>query len=1150
MNSFPLARCAFALSLAATLFACAPPGPDAGALCLEQKRVCGPPTNPGASENFFSCGACARAEDTCNAAGQCETRVCKPLCPKDAECGDDGCGGTCGAVCATASPDRPACMKNKCVATCTPDCTGKECGDNGCGGSCGTCEAGTECKADQFCAPPEWTFCAGAAYTDAASCDCGCGTKDPDCDLEESFLSGCGVGELCDPNGACAPIAPSGWTCSPDAYGDGRDCNCECGLTDPDCSIATAAVFGCQYPGDACTNGSCGPCTPNCGTNNCGGDGCGGHCGPTGPVSATGPLAPDGNGGCQSYGLCIGGTCTDPCPQFSTALLCWTNECGNNACGGTCGTCDTVGGEVCDKGRCVVPEAPPAANSCRNVGCAGRAPSGCYCDVGCSAPDRNNCCPDQPNVCCEAQCDNKECGSDGCGGECGDCGVRGFCGTDFQCAPNAPTGLVFSAPTGSFAEGVPIFPIVPYSSGGAIATYSILPELPAGLSIATGSGVISGTPIGVSPATTYTVTGTNRTGTTTGTLSIEVTPSPPSNLSYSQNPVVYTEGTAIAPNVPAFTGGTPTSYASLPLLPTGLSIGPTGVITGTPGAAAPSGTYTVTAQNGVGSTSVDLVIRVRPRAPSGLSYTDETPVYSVGAAIATNSPSLSVGTATLYTVMPALPTGLVINPTTGEITGTPTQTIMTSNIVTASNETGSTNVMINITVNAAPLGDWAQQAFVKAYNSEASDKFGADVAIAGDFLAVGAPSEAGNGVGVYSPTGPDNNGKPESGAVYIYRRTGSSWGSQPMAYLKSATLDTSDFPRFGHSVAMSTNTLIVGAPEENFGAPFVIEAGAAYVYFFNGTSWTQQGWLFAPTGSVGLGPTTSAFFGSDVAIDGDTAVVGARNEGASTDGSAYVFTRTAGNWTPQARLTAPTGGVGDQFGSAVAVSGDTIIVGAYNEDGLGTDSGAAYIYTRSANVWTLQAYVKPSTPHAQQHFGISVALDGNTALIGADGDESLPPAATGATSSGAAFVFTRSGNVWSQQARLKASNVDASDGFGEKVALVGNSALIGARSEQSLSTQTITGPTGGSGSENDTGFAVGAAYLFNRSGTTWSQGAYFKAPNADDSDQFGVCALSATTVVVGAIGESSADTGISAGTGASADNSSSSSGAVYVYTRN
>ncbi|HEX8999364.1 MAG TPA: hypothetical protein VGB07_05660, partial [Blastocatellia bacterium] len=463
----------------------------------------------------------------------------------------------------------------------------------------------------------------------------------------------------------------------------------------------------------------------------------------------------------------------------------------------------------------------------------------------------------------------------------------------------------------------------------------------------------------------------------------------------------------------------------------------------------------------------------------------------------------------------------------------------------------------------------SQQAYLKASNTEALDAFGHSVAVSGDTVVVGAPYESSNATGVNGNQ--TDNSAGGSGAVYVFTRSGGVWTQQ--AYLKASNTDAID--QFGYSVAVSGDTVVVGALAETSNATGVngnqmdnstFQAGAAYVFTRSAGVWSQQAYLKASNTGA------SDQFGWSVAVSGDTVVIGARNEssnatginGNQTDnsamisGAAYVFIRSGVTWTQQAYLKASNTGTGDMFGYSVSVSGDTVVVGAWSEDSnatgingdqtnnLGFDSGAAYVFTRSADVWTQQAYLKASSNTGfRKYFGWSVAVSGDTVVVGAPYEDSNAtgvngnPADNSATNSGAAYVFTRSAGVWTQQAYLKASNAGVNDAFGWSVAVSGDTVAVATPFESSNA-------TGINGNQMDNSAAnSGAAYLFTRSGVTWTQQAYLKASNTDADDRFGESvAVSGDTVVVGAIQESSNATGIN---GNQADNSASNSGAVYVF---
>ena len=251
--------------------------------------------------------------------------------------------------------------------------------------------------------------------------------------------------------------------------------------------------------------------------------------------------------------------------------------------------------------------------------------------------------------------------------------------------------------------------------------------------------------------------------------------------------------------------------------------------------------------------------------------------------------------------------------------------------------------------------------------------------------------------------------------------------------------DAADFDLFGYAVALDGNTALIGAPYDEVTHT---DQGSAYVFVRSGVNWTLQQKLFASDGQPG------DKFGSAVALSGDTALIGApeADEGANTEiGSAYVFVRSGTSWTFQQKLGASGGFAGALFGSAVALDGNTALVGAYQQtlSPSFATTGAAYVFVRSGThpnvTWTQQQRLLSNDAVDGDRFGFSVALDGDTALIGA------PNVTITATTQGSAYIFTRSGTAWTQQPRLNLDSNQARGGdqFGNAVALSGESAAIG-----------------------------------------------------------------------------------------------------------
>lgn len=462
----------------------------------------------------------------------------------------------------------------------------------------------------------------------------------------------------------------------------------------------------------------------------------------------------------------------------------------------------------------------------------------------------------------------------------------------------------------------------------------------------------------------------------------------------------------------------------------------------------------------------------------------------------------------------------------------------------------------------------AQQAYLKASNTDVSDQFGYAVSVSGNTVVVGAPGEDGNATGVNGNE--SNELSPSSGAAYVFVRNGANWSQQ--AYLKAS--NTGAFDGFGVSVSVSGDTLVVGAFSEDSSAKGVngnqgdnsaSGSGAAYVFVRVGTSWSQQAYLKASNTDA------NDTFGYCVAVSGDTVVVGAYSEDSKTSGvnghamdnsapnagAAYVFVRNGSAWTQQAYLKASNTDAGDSFGQSVAVSGDTIAVGATGEDSGATgvngnesdnsasNAGATYIFIRNGATWTQQAYLKASNTGVGHFFGSSVSVSGSTVVVGAPAETSNATGVNGnqndnsAIYAGAAYVFVYNGTTWTQQAYLKASNTQANDWLGASVAISGDTVVVGAYNEDSSS-------TGINGNQSDnSAFESGAAYVYIRNGATWSQQFYLKASNTGILDNFGFAAsVSGDLVVIGALNEASSANGVN---GNQNDNITFQSGAVYIF---
>jgi len=309
---------------------------------------------------------------------------------------------------------------------------------------------------------------------------------------------------------------------------------------------------------------------------------------------------------------------------------------------------------------------------------------------------------------------------------------------------------------------------------------------------------------------------------------------------------------------------------------------------------------------------------------------------------------------------------------------------------------------------------------------------------------------------------------------------------------------------FGYSVSISGDTAVMGAAfEDDLGE----NSGAAYVFVRSGEVWTEQAKLLASDGAA------EDRFGTRVSVSGDTAVVGTiRGDGnAEYSGAAYVFVRSGDLWTEQTKLLASDGESNDYFGSSVSVSGETAVIGAYGDDDKGNGSGAAYVFVRSGGMWTEQAKLLASDGESNDFFGFSVSVSSDTAVIGAYGDDDK------GNGSGAAYVFIRSGDIWSEQAKLVASDGAEEDWFGRAVSIDGASVLIGARLEE------------------ESGENSGAAYVFVETGAVWTEQAKLLASDGAAEDWFGASvSIGGDTAVVGAPFD---------------DDKGESTGAAYVFER-
>jgi hypothetical protein len=519
------------------------------------------------------------------------------------------------------------------------------------------------------------------------------------------------------------------------------------------------------------------------------------------------------------------------------------------------------------------------------------------------------------------------------------------------------------------------------------------------------------------------------------------------------------------------------------------------------------------------------------------NYSSLNPLYKKDANITQNVPRLGqpLAIVTDYSTRDILPNGLILNPNSGIISGIPTEEVLNKQITVFANnlffrEQFPTSVKVSV-VNFSYEPSYNLNTFqVVNINPTFSSGFNKS-----DFQYSITPA---------LPTGFSFN--QTNGAITGSRQT--------------------TFPITSYTVkAVNSNKQEITT---NFTFSFM--------------EWTNEAYVKAPNSNE------LDYFGNSVAISGDTIVVGARIESsnqttitngttASSDnsayeaGAAYVFRRTGNNWVNEAYLKAPNAEENDFFGYSVSISGDTIVVGAVAEDsnqttitngtitvnGTGADdSGSAYVFRRTGNTWTNEAYLKAPNAEGGDSFGVSVTISGDTIVVGATGEASNQTTITNgnttsgnnsSTISGAAYVFRRTGNIWTNEAYLKAPNADADDFFGSSVSISGDTIAVGSPNEDSNQTTITNGTTA---SSDNSSSDSGAVYVFKRNRTTWTNEAYLKAPNAGPWDWFGYSiSISGDTVVVGAHREASTQTTITNGSTASSNNLAIYTGAAYIFRR-
>lgn len=302
-----------------------------------------------------------------------------------------------------------------------------------------------------------------------------------------------------------------------------------------------------------------------------------------------------------------------------------------------------------------------------------------------------------------------------------------------------------------------------------------------------------------------------------------------------------------------------------------------------------------------------------------------------------------------------------------------------------------------------------------------------------------------------------------------------TWGVQSVSEnRKIVANDGGANDRFGGSVSIDDDYAIIGAWLDNNNGAI---GGSAYVFKRNANNWNEVAKLTPSDGEV------DDYFGTAISISGNYVVIGASNDddNGSNAGAAYIFERDVGTdtWSEVLKIKPIDGETADLFGARVSISGETAIISAWGDDDTGSNQGAAYIFDRIGGTWVESTKLTVSDGNNGMRLGISVSISGNTAIIGADFEN------TNGTNAGTAYVFKKSGSSWNEEAKLVALDGEDFDQFGFSVSVFGDDAIIGAVSD------------------DDNGNGAGAAYIFTRTGSTWNEIIKLTASDGSGLDEFG-----------------------------------------------
>ncbi|HSC81268.1 MAG TPA: putative Ig domain-containing protein [Chitinolyticbacter sp.] len=470
-----------------------------------------------------------------------------------------------------------------------------------------------------------------------------------------------------------------------------------------------------------------------------------------------------------------------------------------------------------------------------------------------------------------------------------------------------PEGLNYANASVVLTVGETVVSQAPQYSGGKITEFSVTPALPAGLSLDTLTGVISGTPTTVTHAKTYTVTGRNAAGSATarGQIEVKAAIAQPSGLHYLHSTVVYTAHEVITPNAPGSSGGAITRYVVSPALPAGLSLDTlSGVISGMPSSPTAQATYTITGTNAAGAAQAQINIEVAAQLmpPTSLAYSDRAPVYLIGRSIVANEPVSSGGEITHFSVSPPLPAGLSIDTLTGVISGTPT-TALTPTLftITGTNRVGSVSAHITIDVDHAVIGEWVPTDALNQWRYRHTTTLLADGRV---LVAAGSPAQALSSAELYDPVA-------------------ESW-------LQTGSLNQ---VRTRHSATLLPNGRVLVAGGITTGG---VRSASAELYDPAMGVWSLTGDMNQPRNSH----TATRL------PNGMVLVVGGFNTSGSPQASAELYDPATGSWT----LTGSLVEARTQHTATLLADGRVLVAGGA---GIGGRLSSAELYDPTTGTWSL-----------------------------------------------------------------------------------------------------------------------------------------------------------------------------------------------------